>query len=336
MTISVTPRFVGRSTFNRGPSQMPRSLVDAEEKHTVDGNGLQSVVYQVSHRTSYRYSVPVSLSHHVLHLTPRSCMNQICHSTTLKISPIPTARGSGQDYYGNPVDFITLQHQHKELVMDARSVIEVLPRPVPKASMTPAWDSIYVNLSRDTSEEGLEAIQYAFESPQTRTTDDIRAYARKSFPVGRPVLEGALDLTQRINREFTFDTTATTVSTPVEDVLRTRRGVCQDFAHLQIACLRALQLPARYVSGYILTHPPEGRDKLVGADASHAWLSVWCQEGGWVDLDPTNDVAVALEHITLAWGREYSDISPVSGAIFGGGAHSIQVGVDVNPLEQDD
>ena len=302
----------------------------------MDGGSFQSVVYQVTHRTGYRYSIPVSLSHHVLHLTPRSCMHQICHSTNLKISPMPTAHGAGRDYFGNPVDFITLQHQHKELVLHARSVIEVLPRVIPSASATTPWDAVYDNLSRDTSEEGLEAIQYAFESPQTRATDEIRVYARKSFPAGRPILEGALDLTRRINREFTLDTTATTVSTPVEDVLRSRRGVCQDFAHLQIACLRALRLPARYVSGYILTHPPEGRDKLIGADASHAWLAVWCPEDGWIDLDPTNDVAVSIEHITLAWGREYSDISPVSGAIFGGGAHSIQVGVDVNPLKKDD
>jgi Transglutaminase-like enzymes, putative cysteine proteases len=300
----------------------------------VDGGSVQSVVYEVSHRTTYRYSIPVSLSHHVLHLTARTSTSQVCHRTALRISPTPTAHSSGKDYFGNPVAFVTLQHQHKELMMHVKSVIEVLPRTVPAAETTAPWDGIYDALSRDTSDEGLEAIQFAFESPQTRISDEIRAYARRSFPPGRPVLEGALDLTRRINREFVFDTTATTVSTPVDDVLRSRRGVCQDFAHLQIACLRALRLPARYVSGYILTRPPEGRDKLIGADASHAWLSVWCPGDGWVDLDPTNDVVASLEHITLAWGREYGDISPVNGAIFGGGAHSIQVGVDVTPLNR--
>lgn len=302
----------------------------------MDGGGFQSIVYEVSHRTTYRYSIPVSLSHHVLHLTARPCANQLCHRTKLRISPTPTAQASGTDYFGNPVAFITLQHQHRELVLHARSLIEVLPRAVPPADTTAPWDDIYDELCRGASDEGLEAIQFAFESPQTRISDEIRAYARRSFPAGRPVLEGALDLTRRINREFMFDTTATTVSTPVDDVLRSRRGVCQDFAHLQIACLRALRLPARYVSGYILTHPPEGRDKLIGADASHAWLSLWCPGHGWVDLDPTNDVPVSLEHITLAWGREYGDISPVNGAIFGGGAHSVQVGVDVTPLKHDD
>jgi transglutaminase-like putative cysteine protease len=147
------------------------------------------------------------------------------------------------------------------------------------------------------------------------------------------VLEGALELTARIFKEFTFDPTATTVSTPVDEVFRHRRGVCQDFAHLQLACLRALRIPARYVSGYLLTRPPEGRtERLVGADASHAWLAVWCPGHGWVELDPTNNMVVALDHITLAWGREYSDISPVNGAIFGGGAHMVQVAVDVTPL----
>lgn len=303
----------------------------------MDGSGFQSMVYEVSHRTVYRYSIPVSLSHHVLHLTARPCVNQICHRTALRVSPTPTVQSSGTDYFGNSVAFITLQNQHKELEMNARSVIEVLPRtPLPGPETTAPWDGVYDDLSRDTSDEGLEAIQFAFESPQTRVSDDVRAYARRSFPPGRPVLEGALDLTRRINEDFTFDTTATTVSTPVDHVLRSRRGVCQDFAHLQIACLRALRLPARYVSGYILTRPPEGRDKLIGADASHAWLAVWCPNYGWVDLDPTNDVVVSLEHITLAWGREYSDISPVNGAIFGGGAHSIQVGVDVTPLSRND
>lgn len=302
----------------------------------MDGGGFQSIVYEVSHRTFYRYSIPVSLSHHVLHLTPRPCANQICHRATLRITPTPTAQASGRDYFGNPVAFITLQHQHKELTLHAKSVIEVVPRMLPDPAATPVWEWLFDDLARDTSEEGLDAIQYAFESPQTRASDEIRAYAKVSFPPGRPLLEGALDLTQRINQDFAFDTTATTVSTPVEDVLRSRRGVCQDFAHLQIACLRSLRLPARYVSGYILTHPPEGGEKLIGADASHAWLSVWCPGYGWIDLDPTNDVMVSLEHITLAWGREYSDISPVSGAIFGGGAHSVQVGVDVIPLDRDE
>lgn len=292
----------------------------------------EAIVYEVSHRTTYRYSTPVALSHHLLHLTPRPCPNQICHRSVLTISPTPTAHTTGVDYFGNPVAFVTLQHQHKKLTLQVRSVIEVIPTERPDPEATRPWDAIFGRLARASDDPSLEALQYAFESPQTRTTEEIRAFSARLFPPGRPVLAGALALTTALHRELTFDTTATTVSTPLAEVWRTRRGVCQDFAHLQIACLRALRIPARYVSGYILTHPPEGKDKLIGADASHAWLSVWCDAHGWVDVDPTNNLWVASEHVTLAWGREYSDISPVNGAIFGGGAQAIDVGVDMMPV----
>jgi transglutaminase-like putative cysteine protease len=291
------------------------------------------MIYDVSHRTTYRYSIPVSFSHHVLHLSPRSCPHQACQRTVLSISPTPAAHASGLDYFGNPVTFITLQHQHKELMLHARSIIEVMARPLPDPAATMAWDAIYDALAADTADDALDALQFAFVSPQTKASDALKTYALACFPPGRPVLEGALELTERIFKAFTFDPTATTVSTPVDEVFRHRRGVCQDFAHLQLACLRALRIPARYVSGYLLTRPPEGRtERLVGADASHAWLAVWCPGHGWVELDPTNNMVVAMEHITLAWGREYSDISPVNGAIFGGGAHMVQVAVDVTPL----
>jgi transglutaminase-like putative cysteine protease len=296
------------------------------------GDDGRTVVYEVSHRTTYRYSIPVSLSHHVLHLTPRPCPYQVCHRSALSITPTPTAHTTGIDYFGNPVAFVTLQNQHKELMLHARSVIEVLPTDRPDPAATMPWDAIFHQLSRQTDEDALDALQYAFESAQTRATDEIRAFAETLFPPGRPVLAGTLALTEALHRELTFDTTATTVSTPLADVWRTRRGVCQDFAHLQLACLRTLRIPARYISGYILTRPPEGKDKLVGADASHAWLSVWCPGHGWVDVDPTNNLWVANEHVTLAWGREYSDISPVNGAIFGGGAHAVEVGVDMVPI----
>ena len=292
----------------------------------------RSVVYEVSHRTNYRYSIPVSLSHHVLHLTPRPCAHQFCHRTALSITPTPSTHTTGIDYFGNPVAFITLQHQHKELTLHARSVIEVRAAEPPDPATTMPWDRIFDRLNCDNTDRSLDALQYAFESPQTRATDDIRAYAEAMFPPARPVLAGVLALTEGLHREVRFDTTATTVSTPVGEVWRNRRGVCQDFAHLQLACLRTLRIPARYVSGYILTRPPEGRDKLIGADASHAWLAVWCPDYGWVDVEPTNNLLVSSHHVTLAWGREYGDVSPVSGAILGGGAHAVEVGVDVTPL----
>jgi transglutaminase-like putative cysteine protease len=162
---------------------------------------------------------------------------------------------------------------------------------------------------------------------------DLRAYAQPSFPSGRPWLAGVLDLTQRIHRDFQYDSAATTVNTPVADVLKVRRGVCQDFAHLQIACLRSVGLPARYVSGYLLTVPPAGQPRLVGADASHAWLAAFCPEVGWIDFDPTNNQIPSTRYITLAWGRDYSDVCPIKGVLVGGGQHRMRVAVDVVPLE---
>jgi len=291
------------------------------------------VIYDVSHRTRYWYSIPVSFSHHVLHLSPRPFAHQVCHRAALSISPTPAIQATTTDYFGNPVTSITLQEQHRELVLHARSVIEVLDTARPVPSETRPWDEIYRMLETDVSPEALESLQYAFDSPRTRNTADLRDYAGASFPPGRPVLQGALDLTRRIFEDFDYDDTATTVWTPVDEVFTGRRGVCQDFAHLELACLRALRLPARYVSGYLLTKAPEGREKLVGADASHAWLSVWCTDHGWVDLDPTNNLMVSTDHVAIAIGRDYGDVSPVNGVIFGGGAHTVDVAVNVNPVE---
>lgn len=289
----------------------------------------QSALYEVSHRTTYRYSTPVSCSRHLMHLNPRPCARQTCRRTRLIVSPPPTHHARGSDYFGNPISHITLQDRHKELIIDAKSLIEVRPAPSPDPGESAPWDQIYAGLSENRSEEGIGALQYVFETPKTRATAAIRSYALDCFLPGRPLLEGVLELTHRIHTEFRYDPTATTVSTPVQEVFEARRGVCQDFAHLQLTCLRALRLPARYVSGYLLTRPPEGQEKLTGADASHAWLSVWSPGQGWVDVDPTNDVVVSVKHITLAWGRDYEDVSPIKGVIFGGGAHTIQVAVDV-------
>lgn len=293
------------------------------------------MLYDVSHRTTYRYSVPVSFSHHVLHLIPRGSDRQDCRRTMLSITPTPTVHASSSDSFGNALTFITLQDRHTELTVHAKSVIEVYPpRALDPAASAP-WDQVYQTLSANISPGGLDALQFAFASPKVPTSNELEDYARGSFTPGRPTLEAALDLTRRIFTEFTYDPAATTVSTPVDEVFANKRGVCQDFAHLEIACLRSLRLPARYVSGYLLTRAPEGRERLVGVDASHAWLSVWCPEYGWVDLDPTNNLVVGEEHITIGWGRDYSDVSLVKGAIFGGGAHKIDVGVDVTPIAGD-
>ena len=289
--------------------------------------------YDVRHRTVYRYSQPVSIAHHVLHLVPRRCDRQVLHASSIAISPQPAVRSDAGDYFGNPVTFLTIQQQHEQLAIEARSLVDVAAPDHRQPAQTARWDGILQGLQQSGSRDGLATLQFAFESPYTQATADLAAYAFESFLPGRPLLEAALDLTGRIHREFRYDGTATSVATPVDEVFRMRRGVCQDFAHLELACLRALALPARYVSGYLLTRAPPGREKLVGSDASHAWISVWCPEAGWVDLDPTNDSLVGDEHVTLAWGRDYGDISPINGVIFGGGEHVIEVAVDVTPVD---
>lgn len=289
------------------------------------------MIYEVSHRTVYRYSQAVSVSHHLLHLTPRSAPNQACRDTAIEIAPAAVVRASDVDYFGNPTTFVTVQQNHVELVLHALSVVEVRPRAAPSAA-APPWEAIPAALAGDRSPEALEAVEFVFASRYVPLLPELGDYAAASFPAGRNALDAVLDLTRRLHRDFAYDPGATTLMTGVAEAFALRRGVCQDFAHIQIACLRALGLPARYVSGYLLTRPPAGKERLVGADASHAWVSTWLPGHGWLDLDPTNDKVVGHEHITLAWGRDYGDVSPVNGVMFGGGAHEVSVGVDVVPL----
>ena len=287
------------------------------------------MIYEVSHRTVYRYSLPVSISHHLLHLTPRHGRWQTCRDTALEITPAPSVRTPSTDYFGNPTTFLTVQQSHMELVLHALSSIDVADRPVTEPAETPAWESVRDTVRGDRSSEALQALEFTFASPYVPLASELRAYAARSFRPGHPILEGARELTSRIYRDFTYEPGATTLGTGVQRAFAMRRGVCQDFAHIQIACLRALGLPARYISGYLLTRPPEGKERLVGADASHAWLSVWVPGHHWIDLDPTNDLIPGREHITIGWGRDYGDVSPVSGVMFGGGAHEVKVAVDV-------
>ena len=209
------------------------------------------------------------------------------------------------------------------------------PPPRRIAQATPPWESVRALLEQDHSPPGLEARQFVYDSHYVKASPALAAYAAPSFPANRPVLEAARDLTRRIHQDFQYDPKATTVATPIQEVLEHRRGVCQDFAHLQIGCLRALGLSARYISGYLRTVPPPGQERLVGVDASHAWLSVYCPGWGWVDLDPTNDLIPSDGHLVLAWGRDYDDVSPVKGVNLGGGRHSVIVGVDVAVLPTD-
>ena len=290
------------------------------------------MIYQVRHTTTYTYSGTVSICHNKVCLKPRDSAQQGCTSHDIVVLPEPGMCSQYVDFFGNTVTSFAVQEPHRALTVIARSTVEVTAPAVPDRDHTPAWDTVRDMLRHDRSAAGLEAYQYLFESPQIPCSPRLRHYAAASFPPGRPLLDAVLDLTRRLYTDFTYDPRATSVSTPLRHVLRARRGVCQDFAHVQIGCLRALGLAARYVSGYLVTQPPPGQPRLVGADASHAWVSVYCPGYGWIDTDPTNNVLPSDRHITVAWGRDYSDVSPIKGVFLGGGQHTMQVAVDVVPV----
>ena len=290
------------------------------------------MMYDIRHRTTFTYEDVVSVSHHVLHLSPRRHPRQRALETAMLIDPSPAVDSQGSDYFGNPVHYLTVQEPHDQLVVEARSRIDVQPLPASiDLGASERWVETRESLAAAADDTMLQAFQFVFDSPYSVADEDVRDYALQSFVGDRPVLEAAMDLTSRIYGEFEYRGGVSDVSTPVRDVFGMRKGVCQDFAHLEIACLRSLGLAARYVSGYLRTRPPEGKEKLVGADASHAWLSVWCGSNGWVDFDPTNNVIPNVEHITIGWGRDYGDVSPINGFIVGGGTHQVSVAVDVSP-----
>ena len=291
------------------------------------------MIYDIRHKTTFTYEEVVSVSHHVLHLAPRRHARQRSLEAAMLIDPSPAVDSEGKDYFGNSVYYLTVQEPHERLVVDARSRVEVLPMPAAlDLAASTAWERVAEMLGGVSDEALLNSYQFAFDSPYSVANDEVHDYALQSFVPDRPILEAAMDLTTRIYDEFEYRGGVSDVSTPVRDVFRMRKGVCQDFAHLELACLRSLGLAARYVSGYLLTHPPEGKAKLVGSDASHAWISVWSPSDGWVDFDPTNNLIPNAEHITVGWGRDYGDVSPINGFIVGGGAHQVAVAVDVNPV----
>jgi transglutaminase-like putative cysteine protease len=301
--------------------------------------------YHIIHDTTYRYASRVTLSQQIAHLHPRELPTQRCTRHRLDITPPPSQVKELVDFFGNPTTHFSLGTPHGDLRVHAESWVAVDAPAWPEAAATPPWEAVRdalsdalsgsVPLSADTREAG----QYRCASPYVALGDHLQQYAdyaAESFTPGRPLLEAVLSLCARIHVDFSFDADATSVATPVERVFAERRGVCQDFSHLMIACLRALGLAARYVSGYLLTEPPPGQPRLVGADASHAWLAVWCPGAGWLEVDPTNDVQPVGEHITLAWGRDYGDVCPLHGVILGGGDHTVDVAVTVRPLARED
>jgi transglutaminase-like putative cysteine protease len=300
--------------------------------------------YRIHHLTRYSYDEPVSVCHNLAHLLPRdSAPRHAWRYADIDISPAPAVRAERLDYFGNHLTFFAIQEPHRELDVITRSQVDLAPLPPQNALFaSPTWqqvrDFLEIQGAAGIHPEALDAFQYTFASPYIRWSPEVHDYARESFTGDRPILEAVMDLTARIYKDFKYDTKCTTVSTTLPEILATRAGVCQDFAHLMIGGLRSLGLAARYVSGYLLTVPPPGKPRLIGADASHAWLSVYMPDvsgsgaGMWLDLDPTNNTVPSDKHITLAWGRDFGDVSPLRGVILGGGKHRIHVSVDVSPI----
>jgi transglutaminase-like putative cysteine protease len=292
------------------------------------------MLYKIIHRTTYRYKYPVSVGNHVACLVPRVMPHRQSARCEVVVSPTPVTRSERVDFFGNRISIFTVQEPHRELMVEARSEVVVEDRPALRLGDSLPWEDAAALLPRDKSPEGLAAYQFGFESPRIRIREDFAAYARESFTPQRHMAEALVDFTARMHRDFRFDTKGTNVRTPAEEVFKKRRGVCQDFAHVQIACLRSLGLAARYVSGYLRTYPPPGKPRLIGADASHAWVSAYCPGLGWLDVDPTNNVVPTDGHVTLAWGRDYGDVSPLRGLVLGGGAHKLRVSVDMEPVSE--
>jgi transglutaminase-like putative cysteine protease len=288
--------------------------------------------YRITHQTEYFYAERVPLCHNLIRLRPRDTQWQSVDRHAMGISPTPAERRERIDFFGNNITWISIQEPHESLKIDVATEVDVTPNKPPDDLTGPPWDTVpeYFRTHRDPIV--LHAREYALDSTYIAKSNEFADYARPSFPLGATLMPAILDLTQRIWHDFTFDTGVTTVGTPVLDVLRHRHGVCQDFAHLQIACLRSLGLAARYVSGYVVTHPPPGQPRLVGADASHAWVAAFIPDHGWVDFDPTNGLIPSAEHITIGWGRDYDDISPVEGIITGGHRHTLNFSVDVETI----
>jgi transglutaminase-like putative cysteine protease len=292
--------------------------------------------FRILHETRYLYASPVVLSQQLLHLTPRKLPWQQLSAHRIAIEPQPAEDRDREDYFGNSVKQILLAAPHEVLLVRAESAVETCVHAEQSTGVpSGAWETLRDRLRSSAGEPLFDASHYLYESPQVESLPELRVYTQPSFPKGREVFDAARELARRIHADFEFDSTATSVATKLREVFERRRGVCQDFAHLMIGCLRSLGLAARYVSGYILTKPPPGRPRLIGADASHAWVSVYCGAAGWVDIDPTNDCLVDDEHITLAWGRDFSDVTPMRGVVLGGGEQELKVHVTVANLAEE-
>jgi transglutaminase-like putative cysteine protease len=291
------------------------------------------VIYDIRHLTSYAYETPVNFARCSLRLEPRSGDGQQLVSHTVDIRPRPTERTVRRDFFGTHTESILIETAHRSLRIDSRSRVSVFRTAPTRDAQSGSWESVRDAALESRSLGTASPVGYVFASPLVPVERAVTSYASASFPPGRGILAGAVDLMHRIRSDFRYDPKATVVSTPLQEVFEKRHGVCQDFAHLMIAGLRGLGLPAAYVSGYLRTIPPPGKPRLQGADATHAWVSLWCgEEFGWIGLDPTNDLLVENDHIVLATARDFSDVSPVDGIIVGSRKQKLSVAVDVLPV----
>jgi len=291
------------------------------------------MIYEVKHSTTYTYEETVSIAHHLARLAPRRSARQSCEWHKVTVDPKPVTETEHVDYFGNAVLFFAISRAHRHLTVTSSSRVRVDPAPAMNEASAPPWETVRDASRSNQLTTDAEAGEFSYNSPLVSASPLFADYARQSFTPQRSILEAARDLNARLHREFAFDPKATDVATPVEKAFQQRRGVCQDFAHVFIACLRSLRLPARYVSGYLETVPPPGKPRLAGADASHAWASVWCGAGiGWADFDPTNNCQPSERHITVAQGRDFFDVSPLRGVVYGTGEHTLEVAVDVIPV----
>lgn len=285
------------------------------------------MIYLVRHTTRYDYSETVPICYNRAHLTPRNDGHQRVWDRRIDVTPSRAVFSEPRaDFFGNELTYFTVQEPHNSMEVTLHAQVDVDPVEYLDLNISPSWEEA-VAAARTT--DNIDAYRFAFDSKFVAAAPALRAYALPSFPAGRPLLAAVSDLTARIFRDFKYDPAATTVSTPLDEVMENRRGVCQDFVHLQLGCLRSMGVPARYVSGYIFDGAASGAKHLTGGQASHAWLSVFCPAIGWIDFDPTNNMIPSDQHITLAWGRDYDDVSPVRGVVLGGGEHTISVDVQI-------
>jgi transglutaminase-like putative cysteine protease len=288
--------------------------------------------YRIRHETRYRYSADVMHAHHLLHLVPRPASHQLCLEHEIEIEPAAHRRAAECDAFGNPVLRIELAQPHRELAVTSRMQIEVHSRSAVDVETSMPWEKVrdaFAYRGAWPSRDQLDAARFRHESPHVRLKQAFTDYAADCFQPARPILACAEALTTKLQTELTYAPGETGIGTPATEVIETRRGVCQDFAHLMIACLRSRGLPARYVSGYLRTN-----GKLVGDGASHAWVSVWSPPYGWTEFDPTNGCFAGTDHVAVAWGRDFGDVSPLRGVILGGGQHQLSVTVVVEAIEQ--